>query len=154
MNKRSKQVGLILLGTLGASTLTGCQDSQANSWDNVDVFQKTYTSVSDCVEDWGKSWEEDCKKPASSGGYAGPRYYWNHAGGYPMAFSGNSTEAKPVPGARIASGVSKSVRTWTGKPSAFGMTSAHTASAVKSGIAAPSARGGWGSSARGVSMGG
>ncbi len=153
MNKRSKQVGLILLGTLGTATLAGCQDN-TQSWDTVDVYQKTYASVDDCVSDWGKSWEEDCKKPANGGGYAGPRYYWNHAGGYPMAFSGNSTEAKAVPSARIASNLSRSTHTYVGKPSAFGMSSAHTSAAAKSGIAAPSARGGWGSSARGVSMGG
>lgn len=79
MKKRSRAVPLILLGTL--TLLTGCDRTEP-----VEVQQSTYASREDCVADWGQD-DRDCRPAGSATGghYYGPRYYWHHGGGYPVA---------------------------------------------------------------------
>lgn len=89
MKKRSRAVPLIILGTL--SLFSGCDSSEPS-----EVKQYQYATREDCVADWGQD-ERDCQpvgstghgaSPSGSGNglhYMGPRYYWFHGGGYPMA---------------------------------------------------------------------
>jgi hypothetical protein len=79
MKKRSRAVPLILLGTL--SLLSGC-----DSGEPAEIKQSTYATREDCMNDWGQD-ERDCR-PANAGSgmhYLGPRYYWFHGGGHPIA---------------------------------------------------------------------
>ena len=81
--KRSKAVPLLMLGTLGI--LSGC----APSPDTVEVRQNNYRNMEDCRKDWGKDADRECRR--SGGGYVGPRYVWNHTGGYPMAVNNDGS---------------------------------------------------------------
>lgn len=80
--KKSRAVPLILLGTL--TLLSGC-GGESEPEKKAEVKQHIYTSREDCLNDWGRD-ERDCR-PAGTGShvYLGPRYYWHHGGGYPVA---------------------------------------------------------------------
>lgn len=78
--KRSRAVPLILLGTLTLLSACGRDDP-------VQVKQHAYATREDCLSDWGRD-EKDCRPARSGGGYyMGPRYYWHHAGGHPVAIN-------------------------------------------------------------------
>jgi hypothetical protein len=107
--------------------LSGCsaQDDGANG----ETRQNMYASRADCQKEWGTD-VQHCNQSGS--GYAGPRYYWNHAGGYPVIINTDGS-TRALPATHIgASGVS-------------GGSAAHSVSI---------ARGGFGGTAHGFSAGG
>lgn len=76
--KRSRVVQLSLLG-IGVGMLAGCSDNAEQQ-----MMQHKYASKAECVKDWNES---DCTQHGGAyagGGYYGPRYYWNHGGGFPV----------------------------------------------------------------------
>jgi hypothetical protein len=81
--KRSRSIGLLVLGT--AALLTGCSDVSSDD----DVRQQSYASKADCERDWNDSKQPQqqslCSPSGHGGGYLGPRYYWSHGGGSPVA---------------------------------------------------------------------
>lgn len=91
----------MVLGT--AALLTGCSpDNQA------DVKQDQYASQEDCSRDWGDS--TVCQNaPVGTVGYVGPRYYWSHSGGYPIAILADGSE-RPMTQTYQARGVSSLAR--------------------------------------------
>lgn len=86
--KRSRAVPLILLGTL--SLLTACGQGE-----KTEIKQHNYASREDCLSDWGRD-ERDCRPARSGTGYMGPRYFWHHGGGYPVAVD-NDGSTRPLP---------------------------------------------------------
>lgn len=88
--KRSKRVPLVVLGSL--LSVAGCGDGQ-------DLTQQRYYSKENCVKDWGE--EQRCT--SSSGGYYGPRYYWDRDLGRPMIVNGDGSVSAAT-NARIGSG--------------------------------------------------
>ena len=85
--KRSQAVPLVMIGTVIA--VTGCGPSVETS-----VVQRSYTSLADCKKDWD---ENQCSPQTYtsgsgySGGYYGPRYYWDRDAGKPMAVATDGT---------------------------------------------------------------
>lgn len=158
--KRSTSVPLVLIGTM--TLLSGCNNRGSGTYTFADgnqeyvstadiggetavVRQHTYASLDDCRKDWGTN-DQDCRPStggggggggggAHGGGYIGPRYVWNHAGGYPMVLEPNG-QLRAMPAAHIkTAGVSSAARGST----------AHAVSV---------SRGGFGSTAHGFSAGG
>jgi len=128
--KKSKNVSLLLIGTLAAvPLLSACGPST----ENVAVKQNTYASMEDCKKEWAND-DKNCK-PNGGGAFVGPRYYWNHAGGYPVAVEPNGTT-------RAISGSS------VGKPGVVSVARSVSSSSISV------ARGGFGGSAHGFSSGG
>lgn len=84
--KRSRKINLMVLGT--AVLMTGCSGSSSSSTSSSDseIQYKQYASQADCERDWGKATDnqQPCTR-SGSGGYWGPRYYWNHSTGRPVA---------------------------------------------------------------------
>jgi hypothetical protein len=71
----------------------------ACSDDRRDILQGQYASREDCRRDWGD--DDVCpaqdKRSGTGGGshggvYAGPRYYWSHSGGTPIALMPDGSE--------------------------------------------------------------
>lgn len=96
--KRSKVIPLVLLGTL---TLAACGDEEQ---DTKQLQQQQYKSMADCQKDWGTD-QRNCQQQANSHGgflYMGPRYYYDHTYGYPVAVNGDGT-TRIVPNSYISS---------------------------------------------------
>jgi hypothetical protein len=84
--KRSRKIGLLVLGT--AALMSGCSNGSSD-FDN-EVRQQRYASKADCERDWEKErFKDGCT--SSGGGYMGPRYYWNHSAGVPVAMMPDGT---------------------------------------------------------------
>ena len=139
--KRSRAVPLIFLGTL--TLLGGCGREPEET---ADVTQHIYTSREDCLNDWGRD-ERDCR-PAGSGShvYLGPRYYWHHGGGYPVAVDPDGS-TRPLR------------NTFMSRPGATSHATGITSSTIsvggaRGGGAGHVSRGGFGGFARGFSGGG
>ncbi|MEX3983789.1 hypothetical protein AB4Y45_32925 [Paraburkholderia sp. EG287A] len=82
--KRSQKVSLMVLGA--TALLAGCSPDYGQ-----DVKQDRYASLADCNRDWGDP--TVCSSAGvGNGGYVGPRYYWSHGGGYPVAIMPDGTE--------------------------------------------------------------
>jgi len=77
--KRSRKIDLLVLGT--AVLMTGCSGSASDS----EIQQKRYASQADCERDWGRTTDSQTACSKSGSGYLGPRYYWNHGSGRPVA---------------------------------------------------------------------
>jgi hypothetical protein len=126
--KRSRSIGLLVLGT--AALLAGCGGQRPD-----DLLQNQYASKEDCEKDWGEP--QVCTSSThTSGGYVGPRYYWNRSGGTPMAVMADGSER-----AMMHSALAR------GTPSAAKST-------VTSSRSGSVSRGGFGSSAHASSGGG
>ncbi len=80
--KRSRKICLLVLGT--TALLAGCADEKR------DLTQGQYASQADCEKDWGEP--QVCTPHSGGVGYVGPRYYWNHAGGNPVAVMPDGSE--------------------------------------------------------------
>lgn len=90
--KRSRKIGLLVLGT--AVLMTGCSNADSDM-DN-DIRQQRYASKADCERDWEKErFKDGCT--SSGGGYLGPRYYWNHSAGVPVAMMQDGTHRQMSP---------------------------------------------------------
>ena len=123
-----------MLGT--AIALSGC----AKGYDDLDervsqeVRQNSYSSKQDCEKDWGEKEKQECQ-PRKGGGYAGPRYFYNHGSSTPMIV-GNDGSTRAA------------ANSFVGRPgyvSTSRATTSHTTSI---------ARGGFGGTGRGFSAGG
>lgn len=85
--KRSQAVPLVMIGTVIA--VAGCGPSVETS-----VMQHSYASLSDCKKDWDESQcspQTYASGSGHSGGYYGPRYYWDRDAGKPMAVATDGT---------------------------------------------------------------
>lgn len=82
--KRSRSIGLLVLGT--AALMAGCGERQPES-----LLQNQYASKADCERDWGDP-QVCTSSTTTSGGYVGPRYYWNRSGGAPVAVMPDGSE--------------------------------------------------------------
>ena len=93
--RRSTKVILLSLGT--ASLLSGCDGSS----EDVEVRQQVYNTRAECVAEWKD--ESHCRADGNS--TTGPRYFWNHSGGYPMVIGNNGvvTPASAVSSLRAPS---------------------------------------------------
>lgn len=143
--KRSRKVPLVLLGSF--SLLVSCgQDKQT------EIRQHTYASREDCLEDWGRD-ERDCH-PAKSGGYAGPRYFWHHSGGYPVAIDTDGS-TRPLPRSNLAQpgATTRATSTHTMLGHVGGATSIGKTTARVGGGSGHTTRGGFGGMAFGFSGG-
>lgn len=97
--KRSREICLLVLGT--SMLAAACSD------DRRDILQGQYASREDCRRDWGD--DEVCPAQGnrsgpgysdsgggshggSGGVYVGPRYYWSHSGGTPIALMPDGSE--------------------------------------------------------------
>ena len=132
--KRSRAVSLVVLGTIG---LAGCGPSEFDK--TVDVKQHSYQSKEDCQKDWGND-ERECKLEHRPGGgffYMGPHYFYNHAGGYPMAVNPDGTTRQLSNSSRMGSAPD------VPPTNVAGTTSSKI---TRSGGATSAARGGFGSS--------
>ena len=143
--RKSRKVPLLLLGSL--SLLVGCgQEKQT------EIRQHTYASKEDCLNDWGRD-ERDCRPEQSGRRYVGPRYYWHHSGGYPVAINTDGS-TRPLPASSLRAGSpSKATGTHTmlghvGGATSVGKTTSHA------GGAGHVSRGGFGGTAHGISGGG
>jgi hypothetical protein len=90
--KRSPCVQLVLLGS--ALGLYGCDVTQ-------DLQQQEYASLDQCRRDWSSA--ADCTPATStgrSGGYYGPRYYWDSESGRPIAVAPDGS-TRSIVGAHI-----------------------------------------------------
>lgn len=96
--KRSKVIPLVLLGTL---TVTACGEDETESRQ---LQQQQYKSVADCQKDWGTDQRNCQQQPNGHGGflYMGPRYYYDHSYGYPVAVNNDGT-TRIVPNSYISS---------------------------------------------------
>jgi hypothetical protein len=145
--KKSRAVPLILLGTL--TLLNACKDRGETEYK-----QQTYASREDCMSDWGRD-ERDCR-PARSGGsgggaYLGPRYYWLHSGGYPMAVDPDG-RTRPLPNSYLTNpgSTSKAIST----TSTSGRIGGHYTGGGAQMGGGHTTRGGFGGTAHGMSGGG
>jgi hypothetical protein len=124
--KRSTYVQLFLLGS--AVGLYACDEVRQ------DIKQQKYASLDECRHDWGDP--ADCRQSSAvvgqAGYYYGPRYYWDPNLARPIAVNTDGT-TRVISDARI--------------------TSAGSESGVTSRVGT-FARGGFGSSAHGLGMGG
>lgn len=82
--KRSQQVSLVVLGTMGVALFHGCDDGPKQ-----EVMEPRYASAEDCQRDWGED-PRNCTRSgggsgSGGGGYVGPRYYWDRSQGTPVA---------------------------------------------------------------------
>jgi len=78
--KRSSKISLLVLGT--AALMTGCSSADQDD----EVRQKQYASKAECQRDWDDSrFKDACTSTGRGGAYMGPRYYWNHSAGVPVA---------------------------------------------------------------------
>lgn len=111
--KRSTQVILLSLGTL--TMLQGCDSEE------VEVRQASYQTKEECVAEWKD--DSHCT-PRTSGGYAGPHYFWNHAAGHPVIV-GNNGVTTPMTGISSVRGMSTSVGRASVARGGFGV-SAHS----------------------------
>ena len=145
--KKSRQVPLILLGSL--SLFVGC--SQSEQATQTEIRQHTYASREDCLNDWGRD-ERDCQPEKSGRGYRGPRYYWHHTGGYPIALEPDGS-SRPLPNSHLRAGIATkatSTHTMLGHvrgATSIGKTTGHIGGGHTS-------RGGFGGTAHGISGGG
>ena len=133
--KRSRHISLLVLGT--AAVLAGCSDNRA------DIQQHRYANQQDCTRDWG---DQSVCSPRAGGGYMGPRYFWNHGGGAPVAVMPDGSERVMRNGAlgRGLPSVAQSNATVAKGARVGGGSSVGTASV---------SRGGFGASAHGSSGG-
>lgn len=83
--KRSRKIDLLVLGT--AALMAGCSGATSDS----DIQQKHYASQADCERDWGRTADSKSACSKSGSGFLGPRYYWNHASGRPVALMPDGT---------------------------------------------------------------
>ncbi len=136
--KRSKQVPLLILGSL--SLLTGCEESGIN---RERINQNSYATIDDCRKDWGQ--QENCEPVRHQGGsginplmmsYLGPRYHWDRSAQRPMVIDGDSI--RPARSGLASVGAPATARSSTSQSVSI----------------APAPRGGFGSTARGFSGGG
>ena len=82
--KRSSSICLLVLGT--AVALSGCTDNT-----RPELKQHRYASQADCATDWGD--QQSCtRNSGAGGGYLGPRYFWNHSAGMPVAVMPDGSE--------------------------------------------------------------
>jgi hypothetical protein len=114
------------------------------------VKQDHYATYEDCMQDWGDP--TVCQSaPVGVPGYVGPRYYWNHGGGYPIALLADGTE-RPMKQSYLARGVTSltqgTVTVATGV-SVHGEGAAEGGEGVSHGGFGASAHGGGGDSAGG-----
>lgn len=144
--KKSRKVPLVLLGSF--SLLISCgQGGQT------EIRQNTYASKEDCLNDWGRD-ERDCRPDKSGRGYIGPRFYWHHAGGYPVAIDSDGS-TRPLPSSTLRSGVAtKATGTRTMLGHVGGGTTVGKATGRIGGGTGHISRGGFGGIARGFSGGG
>lgn len=151
--KRSRAVPLILLGTL--SLLTSC--GRGDGSETAELRQQVYATREDCLNDWGRD-ERDCQ-PVQTGArtrYVGPRYFWYHTGGYPVAVDHDGSQ-RPLPhaaggrpGARSAAiGTMTSTARVSSRYRAGGLQTG----GARIGGARHVSRGGFGGMARGFSGG-
>lgn len=135
--KRSRSITLVLLGT---AALVGCSDDTPPN-QQVQVRQQQYASKDDCLKDWAND-SRNCQT-SSSGHVYGPRYFWNHSGGYPMVIDNDGAQ-RPVQNSYLAKPGSTS--TSMGRSLASTPSTAIVPSSSSIGRAvAPVARGGFGS---------
>lgn len=128
--KRSRAIGLVVLGTAGL--LAGCNGTEERTQQ---LTQNHYASQQDCERDWQDP--EVCQRTTSGGGgYVGPRYYWSHSGGTPIAIMPDGSE-RPMTRSALA----------MGKPSV-------AKSSVSSTRSVSISRGGFGGTAHASSAGG
>ncbi len=110
--KRSRTVGLVLLGTLGTAWV-GYFAWQNTRPENITLRQDQYASMDDCLADWGGDAntctpaQANSSGSTSGGGYraVGPRYYWfrNAAGGgYPVELSADG-QTRQLTNSRVSS---------------------------------------------------
>lgn len=124
------------MAVLGTAFLSGCMEPAeilANEHRNAEVKQDTYASKEDCTKDWGND-ADDCRPMTSGGGYYGPHYFWSHYNNQPYVVT-PSGQLRAAPNSYVSSGVA----------------SRSSGSAV---VRAGVARGGFGSTAHGMSAGG
>jgi len=124
--KRSRKIGLLVLGT--AVLMTGCSSADSDN----EMRQQRYASKADCERDWETPRFKDGCKSSGGGAYMGPRYYWNHGAGVPVAVMADGTHRQ-----MRADAVSRSSLT---RPS-------HSSSAI--GKSSSVSRGGFGGFGRG-----
>jgi hypothetical protein len=134
--KRSTRVPLLIMGALTLA-MTGCNNT--NSPDEIDVKQNHYASKADCQEDWGPD-DRNCTQSSGHGSsYMGPRYILNNSGGSPLAV-GPEGRTRPLENNFVTRG---------------GSSTAKSTSVSRVGYSSISiARGGFGSTAHGFSVGG
>lgn len=125
--KRSAQVRLWVIGTI--TILAGCRDHPNHV---MQVSQNTYASQEDCQRDWGNDGRNCHASGAGGGGYLGPRYYWDHSTGMPYAIDSDG-RTRPLSNSYLSKG----------SPS-------HATSVAHASVS----RGGFGSTGRGLSLGG
>ena len=143
--KRSRAVPLILLGTL--SLLTACGQGE-----KTELKQQNYASREDCLNDWGRD-ERDCRPARSGIGYVGPRYFWHHGGGHPVAVDADGS-TRPLPNSYLsrpgttsrATGITTTTSRISGRYTSGG--------ARMGGGGGTISRGGFGGTSRGFSGGG
>ncbi|HTY99202.1 MAG TPA: hypothetical protein VMB75_05175 [Rhodocyclaceae bacterium] len=123
--KRSSCVPLLVLGSM--LPLGGCDSGAA-----MPLTQQRYLARDDCVRDWGD--DSLCNSNGAGGGsgYVGPRYYWDRDAGRPVVVSPDGKE-------------SVATRSRLG-PSGSSIGESFHAGSIS--------RGGFGSFARGFSLGG
>ncbi len=143
--KRSRAVPLILLGTL--SLLTACGQGE-----KTELKQHSYVSREDCLNDWGRD-EQDCRPARSGTGYVGPRYFWYHAGGHPVAVDADgSTRALPNSYMNRPDATSRAIGTTTATGRVGGRYT--SGGARMGGGGGTISRGGFGGTSHGISGGG
>lgn len=143
--KRSKPITLVLLGTLGV--LAGCDN--APDTQQVQTRQQSYASLDDCKKDWAND-SRNCST-SSSGHVYGPRYFWNHSGGYPVVIDNGGTQ-RPVMNSHFANPGTSSMSMGRATGSNVGSASVPSTSPIGRAVApmastSSSARGSMGSTA-------
>jgi uncharacterized protein YgiB involved in biofilm formation len=155
--KRSKQISLVLIGTMALTGVAGCGPSPEEEIhaDLVKTTQNHYKTVAECQQDWGTD-ARDCQPaPANhphGGGFVSPMYIWSHGSGHPYAVYPDGT-SRQLPNSYLAKGTPpvSGVKAVT---SSMNVPSNSAVSSVASSRGAVVSRGGFGSSARGFSGGG
>jgi len=158
--KKSRAVPLILLGTL--SLLTACGPGE-----QTEIKQNNYVSKEDCMSDWGRD-ERDCTpvntlsgRGTGTGGtgghgYIGPRFFWYHGGGYPVAVDSDGS-TRPLPNSYMSrpGTTSRSIGTTTSHVSGrYSGGGTQMGGSRSGGGGGHTSRGGFGGTSHGISGGG